>query len=41
MKNYNIKTSFVSPEGPKARANKTGMSCTNSMYIVHTIEYPN
>ena len=25
MKNDKIKTSFVSPEGPKARANKTGI----------------
>ena len=25
MKNYKIKTSFVSLEGPKARANKTGI----------------
>ena len=26
MKNYKIKTSFVSLEGPKARANKTGIN---------------
>ena len=26
MKNYNIKTSFGSPEGPKVRANKTGLN---------------
>ena len=26
MKNYRIKTSFVSPEGPKTRANKTGIN---------------
>ena len=25
MKNYKIKTSFVSSEGPKARANETGL----------------
>ena len=24
METYKIKTSFISPEGPKARANKTG-----------------
>ncbi len=26
MKNYKIKTIFVSPEGPEARANKTGIN---------------
>ena len=26
MKNYNIKTSIVSPEGPKVRFNKTGIN---------------
>ena len=26
MKNYMIKTSFVSPKGPKARANQTGVN---------------
>ena len=25
-KNYKIKTSYVSPEGPKARTNKTGIN---------------
>ena len=26
MKTYKIKTSFVSPEGPKVRANKSGIT---------------
>ena len=29
MKNHNIKTSFVSHEGPNARANKTGINFMN------------
>ena len=32
IKNYHIKTSFVSPEGPKVWANKTGINFMISSY---------
>ena len=34
MKNYMIKLSFVSPEEPKARANKTGINFMNFHLII-------
>ena len=33
MKNYKIKTNFVSSEGPKARANKTGINFMILIFI--------
>ncbi len=33
MKNYKIKPSFVSPEGPKVFANKTGIIFLNLILV--------
>ena len=36
MKNFKIKTSFESPDGPKARANKTNIN--NMIFILLFVE---
>ena len=40
MKSYKIETSFVSPDGPKALANKPGISHTEHIILIYFCAAP-